>query len=104
MDGNDAVTQPEIWHRRQVAAFWNVGLSTLDRWVSRGHGRLPTPRLDPAGKPYWLADEVCRAATEPELGTGPVPTATPPSPGSTATASSAPTLTDEQALALLRRG
>ena len=103
MDGNDAVTQPEIWHRRQVAAFWNVGLSTLDRWASRGHRRLPSPRFDPAGKPYWLAHEVRSVAVSPEPGTDPVPTAAKSSSGTATTASSAPDLTDEQALALLRQ-
>ena len=103
MDGNDAVTHPEIWHRRQVAAFWNVGLSTLDRWVSRSQSRLPSPRFDPAGKPYWLADEVRSAAVAPEPGTDPAPAAARSLSSTAPTASSALDLTDEQVLALLRQ-
>lgn len=103
MDGNDAVTPPEIWHRRQVAAFWNVGLSTLDRWVSRGHRRLPSPRFDPAGKPYWLADEVQAAAVAPEPGAESAPMQAAPQGATSATASSVLDVTEDEALALLRR-
>ena len=103
MDGNDAVTPLEIWHRRQVAAYWNVGHSTLDRWVADGHWRLPAPRFDPGDKPYWLASEVHAAAVAPEPGAEPAPAPAPPEGTTSATASSVADVTEDEALALLRR-
>lgn len=62
MDEHETVDRAAVWHRREVAAYWGVGLSTLDEWVAKGHVRLPLPRRDPGGKPYWIAGEVIDGA------------------------------------------
>ena len=98
---------PEIWRRRQTAAFWGVGLSTLDRWVARSDPRLPAPRLDPGGRPFWVAAEVRRAAAAPEAATesaaAPAPPAIHPPAGRHPAAHPSPALSDEEALRLIRR-
>ena len=97
MNGADVVESSEIWRRRQVAEFWNVGLSTLDRWVARGHPRLPAPRRNPAGKPFWFAAEVRTAAAAPETADE---TADDPTPASR---SPSIEMSDAEALEILRR-
>lgn len=62
-----SLAREAVWHRRDVAAYWGVGLSTLDDWVAKGHVRLPAPRRDPGGKPYWIAGEVIDGAGASEL-------------------------------------
>ena len=61
-----SVAREAVWHRRDVAAYWGVGLSTLDNWVAKGHVALPAPRRDPGGKPYWIAGEVIDGASASE--------------------------------------
>lgn len=101
MDTHEA-PRTAVWHRRDVATFWGVGLSTLDDWLVKGHVRLPVPRRDPGGKPYWLAGEVIDGATAPEQALHPATSvkaaATPP-----AAVPGVSTMTDREALEFLAR-
>ena len=94
VDRSDAFEPSEIWRRRQISEFWHVGLSTVDRWVADSHPRLPPPRLDPGGRPFWIAAEVRTAALAPE------PAGDPAAPSHRSPASQ---LSDEEAIAILRR-
>lgn len=91
-----------VWHRRDVAAYWGIALSTLDDWMVKGHVRLPALRRDPGGKPYWIAGEVIDGACAPERGTDPeqhardLAVARQPDPPT-------PTMTDREAIAFLDR-
>ena len=99
MDGS-SVARDAVWHRRDVAVYWGVALSTLDDWIVKGHVRLPAPRRDPGGKPYWIAGEVIDGAHAPEQGAERVQqddtfaVARQPDPPT-------PTMTDREAIAFL---
>lgn len=93
MDGSEPVEPTAVWRRRQVAGFWGVSTSTLDRWTVCGLPRLPAPRVDPAGKPFWLAAEVKAAAAAPDS----------PDDAAASLPGSNDQLSDDKALAILRR-
>lgn len=60
--GMDATTPPSrasadhLWRPADVARYYQRSVRTIERWVA--DGRLPTPRIDPGGRPFWLPGQI----------------------------------------------
>lgn len=60
--GMDPTTSPSqasaerVWRPSDVARYYQRSVRTIERWVA--DGRLPAPRLDPGGRPFWLPGQI----------------------------------------------